>query len=126
MSIRAFAGLLATAALAVGLGACHVGDTTAPCRVAVTPPALLLAPAGQGRLVALGPTTDAGCRSLGSAVRWDSQDTTVARVRADTGMTALVTGVATGNTFVIATFLADTTERAAAVVQVGSGRPGQQ
>ncbi len=114
------------AALAAGLAACHVGDTTSPCRVAVAPATLVLAPGGQGRLVALGPTTDAGCPSLGSTVRWDSQDTTVARVRADTGMTALVTAVAAGNTFVIATFLADTTVRAAAVVQVGSGRPGQQ
>ncbi len=117
------------AGLAAALGACGSYDATGACTntLAVAPAVLPLAIGAQGRVAAMGAAQLGTCRSVPAAVRWDVQDSTVATVRADTGSTALVTGRASGNTFVIATFLADTTLRAGAVVEVGTGGPpGQQ
>ncbi len=118
----------AAAALLGTLGACAGGDATLPCRdqISVVPTMLLLGPGTQGKVRAQVAGAN-GCQPVGSAVRWDAQDTAIARVQADTGSTATVTGVAAGSTFVIATLLADTTSRAATLVQVGpAGPPGQQ
>ncbi len=117
LAVALVAGLAACGGGPVNPGGCNTGP------VSVTPSMLLMAPGSTARIVAVGLVPGPGCTALRSDVRWNAQDTTIARVQADTGLSAVVTARAAGSTFVIATFLADTTVRAAALVTVGTGRP---
>ncbi len=90
-------------------------------RIFVSPSSLQLTVAVRGTANAL-VTYNLQCTRIPLTVGWQSSNTAVARAEADTGNSTTVLGVGPGTATLIATVLADPTQKSAGVVTVSAGQ----